>query len=1035
VEALEDRLVPAAPTVVTDAATAVATTQATLNGTVNPQDSTVTALFQFSTDPAFTPTLAANIGSGFNQVHGVAVDAAGDVYVADSGNNAVKKVLPNGTIVTLPSGSGFNFPTGVAVDATGNVFVADSDNNAVKEILLDGTVRTRGSGFRTPKAVAVDAAGNVFVADFGNGAIKKVLSDDTTVTLASGLGHVLGVAVDAAGNVFVANVANAVKEILPDSTILTLGSGFRNPTGVAVDAAGNVFVADSSNDRVVELSPPAVAATPSPLSGSDPTAVSATLTGLPPGTTYYYRVVASGPGGTAADSSAQSFTTQIPTSFANLTGGSITFGADSVNLSGQLAATPSTPFPTGSEVTVSVNGVPETAALNPDGSFQLSYQFSQALNNFPPVAPSPSAITYAFADPSGIFAPASDSSQSLTVSQAVSTVSVADAGGTYNRGAFAATPTVAGVIAGVDDTPAATLEGVAPALSYYSGTYTSPDQLAGLTPLAGAPVNVGSYTVLASFPGSTDYSGGQALANFTIAQATPSITWADPAAITAGTPLGATQLNATAAVPGTFAYTPDVGAFLDAGSHTLSVTFTPDDKDNVESGSASVPLTVDKASPTFSDLLSPTIVYGMTTTTLSGHLAADSIRPPQGALVSVTLNGVTQQATLDGSGNFSTTFDTAALSAAGSPYTVAYASAGDDNFNGATASSTLTVSKASPSITWDTPAGIVYGTPLGGTQLDASASAVVNGSTVSVPGTFSYTLADGTTPADGAVLPAGANQTLLVSFTPEDDSNFSGASAGTTINVAQATPSITWADPAAITAGTLLSATQLNATADLPGTFAYTPDVGTVLDAGSHTLELTFTPDDQANYESVRASVPLRVDRAPLGGGGGAAPSSAAGPVFPAGDSGLGHGATQPSSVPGSPTLTSSDTAASVPGTLSVTPTAPSVLAVRLNHGRRPRGRGRSLSVVFSTLVQLDAGAFRLWRGRQALRLQVLAQAADGRTVATLAFRGPRLRGGVQPGGTYRLAIAADRVRADGLTLAGDSVFVLRRRGEAAGVG
>jgi hypothetical protein len=136
----------------------------------------------------------------------------------------------------------------------------------------------------------------------------------------------------------------------------------------------------------------------------------------------------------------------------------------------------------------------------------------------------PYKITYSYTDPSGAFAPASDSSQTLTVTQAAPAVGVADAGGTYNGGAFAATATVAGVIAGVDDSPAATLEGVAPGLTYYSGSYSSVAQLAGLTPLGGAPVNAGSYTVLASFPGSADYSAGQALANFSIAQASLTVT-------------------------------------------------------------------------------------------------------------------------------------------------------------------------------------------------------------------------------------------------------------------------------------------------------------------------------------------------------------------------------------------------------------------------------------------------------------------------------------------------------------------------------
>jgi hypothetical protein len=337
-----------APTVATGAAGSVTATGATLNATVNPNGSTTTALFQYSTSPSFTPTVQTTIasefsdlsglavdaagdvfvaegplnavyevhpdgtistvGSGFNLPLGVAVDAAGDVFVEDAGDNAVKEVLPNGTILTV--GSGFSIPQDVAVDAAGDVFVADDGNNAVKEVLPDGTITTVGSGFGSPRSVAVDAAGDVFVADFDNNAVKEVHPDGTISTVGSGFHIPVGVAVDAAGDVFVEDGGdNAVYEVLPDGTITTVGSGFHSPVGVAVDAAGDVFVADLKNSRVVELSPPTIAATPSPLTGTAATAVSATLTGLTPGTTYYDRVVATNAGGTVADSTVQSFTT------------------------------------------------------------------------------------------------------------------------------------------------------------------------------------------------------------------------------------------------------------------------------------------------------------------------------------------------------------------------------------------------------------------------------------------------------------------------------------------------------------------------------------------------------------------------------------------------------------------------------------------------------------------------------------------------------------------------------------------------------
>jgi len=201
------------------------------------------------------------LGSGFSQPYSVAVDAAGNVYVADAGNSAVQKIAPNGTITTLRSG--FNTPYGVAVDAAGNVYVADANNNAVKKIAPDGTVTTLGSGFNHPYGVAVDAAGNVYVADTYNGAVKKIASDGTITALGSGFVYPIGVAVDAAGNVYVGNYGEStVEKIASDGvTVTTLGSGFSQPYSVAVDAAGNVYVADAANNAVKKIATDGVTVT------------------------------------------------------------------------------------------------------------------------------------------------------------------------------------------------------------------------------------------------------------------------------------------------------------------------------------------------------------------------------------------------------------------------------------------------------------------------------------------------------------------------------------------------------------------------------------------------------------------------------------------------------------------------------------------------------------------------------------------------------------------------------------------------------
>ena len=178
-----------------------------------------------------------------------------------------------------------------------------------------------------------------------------------------------------------------------------------------------------------------------------------------------------------------------------------------------------------------------------------------------------------------------------------------------------------------------------------------------------------------------------------------------------------------------------------------------------------------------------------------------------------------------------------------------------NDYNAATGSVSLTVNKATPTITWATPAAITSGAALSSAQLNATAS--FNGSTVA--GTFAYT------PASGTVLNAGANQTLSVTFTPTDTTDYNTATGSVSLTVNKATPTVNWTAPAAITYGAALSSTQLNATAtysglSVAGAFTYTPASGTVLNAGANqTLSVTFTPTDTTDYTTAHGSVSLTV--------------------------------------------------------------------------------------------------------------------------------------------------------------------------------
>ena len=154
-----------------------------------------------------------------------------------------------------------------------------------------------------------------------------------------------------------------------------------------------------------------------------------------------------------------------------------------------------------------------------------------------------------------------------------------------------------------------------------------------------------------------------------------------------------------------------------------------------------------------------------------------------------------------------------------------------------------------PTITWNAPAAITYGTALSSTQLNATAN---------VAGTFSYT------PTAGTVLKAG-KQTISVTFTPGDTKTYSAATASAPLTVNQAGPVITWAAPASISPGTALSATQLNAKANVPGSFMYNPAVGAVLAAGTQQLTAVFSPTDNTDYSSATAHTTLVVGTASAG--------------------------------------------------------------------------------------------------------------------------------------------------------------------------
>jgi Bacterial Ig-like domain (group 3)/FG-GAP-like repeat/Abnormal spindle-like microcephaly-assoc'd, ASPM-SPD-2-Hydin len=373
-------------------------------------------------------------------------------------------------------------------------------------------------------------------------------------------------------------------------------------------------------------------------------------------------------------------------------------------------------------------------------------------------------------------------------------------------------------------TPAAITYGTALSATQLDATASTAGSFV-YAPVSGTVLTAGAQNLSVTFTPSdtTDYNNATGNVTLTVNKATPTITWATPAAITYGTALSATQLDATASTAGSFVYTPASGTVLAAGAQNLSVTFTPTDTTDYNNATGNVTLTVNKATPTITWATPAAITYG---TALSAT-QLDATSATAGSFVYSPASGTV-------------------LAAGSQTLSVTFTPTDTTDYNNATGNVTLTVNKATPTITWATPAAIMYGTALSGVQLNATSI---------VAGSFVYSPVSGTVPGAGA-------QTLSVTLTPTDTTDYNNATATVTLTVNKATPVISWATPAAITYPTAISATQLNATASVAGSFVYAPPAGSVLNAGAQTLAATFTPTDTTDYNSATAMVTLTVNKA-----------------------------------------------------------------------------------------------------------------------------------------------------------------------------
>lgn len=346
------------------------------------------------------------------------------------------------------------------------------------------------------------------------------------------------------------------------------------------------------------------------------------------------------------------------------------------------------------------------------------------------------------------------------------------------------------------------------------------------TPGAGFQLPMGTHTLWVTFtPAEPGFAPLQVANPIVVMRATPVLSWRAPSEIATGTALDDSHLNAAASVSGRFDYSPAAGYVLPPGTHTISVTFTPADEIRYTTAGATVSVTVARKKPPIQWKVPNPIEYG--TRLCATQLCATTSVP----------------------GTFEYKPALGALLGAGEhPLSVAFTPADSLTYSAAETTVSLRVVKARPSVEWKSPDPVIYGTALGSAQLNATATA---------PGTLVYS------PAAGEILAPGAHQ-ISVAFIPADALNYTSKSAVVSIVVSEkVSPDIAWPSPSAISYGTALSATQLNATASVPGEFIYAPSEGHVLAPGRYSLTAFFTPTESERFAKVQTVTELVVEVSP----------------------------------------------------------------------------------------------------------------------------------------------------------------------------
>jgi sugar lactone lactonase YvrE len=724
-----------------------------------------------------------NDGAGsaalFNSPQGAAIDAAGNVYVADTGNNTIRVITRAGissTLAGIPGvagsadgtgpGATFNQPTGITLDSATNLYVTDFGSSTIRQVTLAGHVTTiagaagvTGSAnntgtnatFSHPMGIAVDASGNLYVADYGNHLIRKITSAHAVSTLA--------------GQAGVAGTNN--------------GNGtaaqFNEPEGVAVSASGTVYVADTGNAAIRAItsggSVSTLAGSPGSLGSADGTGTNAQFyqpTGIAiTGTTLYVS-------DTFKDTLRQVSTNGIVLTVAGAAG-----IPGNVDAAGSLARFSS---PQG----VGANGA-GTVCVADTGNGTIRLMSGSMVST---LAGSPSG-----ASADGMSTSSRLRSPQLLTADSANNIYAADAQNSVIRkiSASGAVTTLAGS-AGVFGYA----EGLGPAASFSgpqgvavdaSGNVyvsdTGNDVIRKLTP-------AGQSSLFAGSPGrvgNADGTGTNAHFNTPTGMAWYSGTLyvADTLNHTIRAITSGGVVSTLVGLAGTFGsydgagslarFNNPTGVAVDGSGNIYVTDFNNDTIREVSSGG--VVTTIAGWAGIWGS------ADGTGTNARFSGPAGISVDPSGNLYVADTGNGTIRKLTPSGPNWISTTVagNAGAIgSTDGSGAAALFYYPSGVAVNGAgyvfvadSGNNTIRTTKTVAGLTWANPASIVYGTALGGAQLNASSG---------VSGAYAYT------PAAGAVLNTGTNA-LSVVLTPSDTTDYVGASASATLVVTPASLTVT----------------------------------------------------------------------------------------------------------------------------------------------------------------------------------------------------------------------------------------------------